>query len=371
MYKPKEAKLFGAAIKQLLTDRGLSQRQFAKQAGFVDASYVSKLVNPKPGKEIAEPSKKIRQQLAKGFGITEKELLEQIAKYSNSEAEEKISNLPDLAEPEKAIAKSQRTSVESDAGSIEERYFRATSSFDSLKPLERKSRIQVLEEIANNKYFPQYHGKVMEFLADFVRRKAPRKEEEETEERSPKISEDIQAALTVIGRRNWNCTLNLSNTDLRGADLKKANLQGAKLNGANLQRVDFQGADLQGAFLDRANLEGALLTEAKLQRAKLPGANLKALLRAANLQMAILIEADLEAALLSEANLEGALLGRANLQRVLFDGARLKCASFPGAKLQGANFSAAKDLESNQIKEAYGDSTTVLPNDIERPAHWL
>jgi transcriptional regulator with XRE-family HTH domain len=82
MYKPEEAKLFGAAIKQFLTERKLSQRQFAKQAG-LDASYVSKLVNPKPGKEIAEPRKEIRQQLAKGLGLTEQELVEYIEQYRN------------------------------------------------------------------------------------------------------------------------------------------------------------------------------------------------------------------------------------------------------------------------------------------------
>jgi len=148
MYKPKEAKLFGAALKRLLHEKELSDRQFAKQAG-LEQSYVSKLLNPKPGKEIAEPRKKTRQKLAKGLGITEKELLEQIARYSDSEAEKTISAPPGLAESEEAIAKPQREPVESDAGSIEERYFRATSKFDTLEPLERKSRIQVLEEIAS------------------------------------------------------------------------------------------------------------------------------------------------------------------------------------------------------------------------------
>lgn len=99
MYKPEEAKLFGAAIKQFLTEKKLSQRQFAKQAGFADASYVSKLVNPKAGKEIAEPRKEIRQQLAKGLGITEQELLEYVERYRNSYVEKAtayIDNLSDL-----------------------------------------------------------------------------------------------------------------------------------------------------------------------------------------------------------------------------------------------------------------------------------
>jgi transcriptional regulator with XRE-family HTH domain len=111
MYKPKEAKLFGAALKRLLHEKGLSDRQFVKQAG-LEPSYVSKLLNPKPGKEIAEPKKKTRQQLAQGLGITEQELLEQIARYSDSEAEKTISAPPGLAESEEAIAKSHQKLVE-------------------------------------------------------------------------------------------------------------------------------------------------------------------------------------------------------------------------------------------------------------------
>ncbi|HBY78058.1 MAG TPA: hypothetical protein DEG47_13885, partial [Cyanobacteria bacterium UBA11148] len=176
MYKPKEAKLFGAVLKQLLHEKGLSDRQFAKQAG-LEQSYVSKLLNPKPGKEIAEPRIKTRQKLAKGLGITEQELLEEIDRYSDLEAAKTTPDTPDLAEREEAIAKPYQETIESDAGSIEERYLRATNNFDNLEPLERKSRIQVLEEIASNRDFPRYHWKVMEFLADFVRRKAPWKEE--------------------------------------------------------------------------------------------------------------------------------------------------------------------------------------------------
>jgi transcriptional regulator with XRE-family HTH domain len=125
MYKPKEAKLFGAALKRLLHEQELSDRQFAKQAG-LEHSYVSKLLNPKPGKEIAEPRKKTRQQLAQGLGITEQELLEQIARYSNSEVGKTISALPGLAESEEAIAQPHRElreAVDTSASDLRLRYF--------------------------------------------------------------------------------------------------------------------------------------------------------------------------------------------------------------------------------------------------------
>ncbi|HEY9833950.1 MAG TPA: pentapeptide repeat-containing protein, partial [Stenomitos sp.] len=320
MYKPKEAKLFGAALKRLLYEKELSDRQFAKQAG-LEQSYVSKLLNPKPGKEIAEPRKKTRQQLAQGLGITEQELLEQIARYSDSEAEKTISAPPGLAESEEAIAKSHRESVESDAGLIEERYFRATSNFDSLEPLERKSRIQVLEDIASNKDFPRYHWKVMEFLADFVRRKAPRKEEEEGEdERLPKISDDIQAALTVIGQRDTkkdpeNQRLDLSHTDIRGANLREARLQRINFSAAQLQEADLCEAKLQGTYLIKANLKETQLVMANLEEAYMHQANLeKAQLLEAVLRRTRLPEANLKDADFYNANLEFADLRQANLE---------------------------------------------------------
>lgn len=395
MYKPKEAKLFGAAIKQLLTERGLSQRQFAKQAG-LDASYVSKLVNPKPGKEIAEPSQKIRQQLAKGLGITEQELLEQVARHSNLKAEAKISNPPGLAEREEAIAKPNIQIEQSNTDLIEERIFRATEQLNR-REFSALVGIQALEEIAKDS--SRYHWKIMELLAAFVRN-APRRKEEES------IPDDIQAALTVIGRRDSekdppNKKLDLSNTDIRGANLREANfrkvilsrakLQGAKLPKANLQGADLSGANLEGADLSKAKLEKAIIRGAILHHTTLNKANLqRADLRFANLQGAYLDEANLQEADLRFAYLQGIPLGdelqrthlnKANLQETNFIGAILE-----DANLQKANFSEAKlerarlfradlqgaiNLKQQQIEQALGNSTTVLPDDVEKPAHWM
>lgn len=407
MYKPNEAKLFGAAIKQLLTERNLSQRQFAKQARLT-TDYVSKLVNG----VVAEPRQNNRRKIAKGLGITEQELLEHIAQYRDSEAEKTISDPPGLVESEEAIAKLHRESEQPDASSIEERYFRATSKFDSLEPLERKSRIQVLEEIASNKDFPRYHWKVMEFLADFVRRKAPRKEEEQgEEERSLKLGEDIQAALTVIGQPNVDPDkkiLNLGNTNLAGLDLSQLNFEqvdftGANLKGANLSRASLKGVNFTKANLEGVNLNGADLESANLYKTVLSKANL----RGVRLEKAILIQTDLSFAYLERANLKGARLDKANLKKADLSGANLnesylnnaniegvnltsvksvsvakrnqikvtevnmEGAVLCGAKLKGANFSKAKNLDLEQLRLADGDCTTVLPDYVEAPPHWM
>ena len=84
----------------------------------------------------------------------------------------------------------------------------------------------------------------------------------------------------------------LINTDLSQADLRGANLCGADLKDANLRGVDLRGAILCGADLKDADLYGA-----DLRGANLCGADL----RGANLMDAYLSEADLK-----YANLYGA-----------------------------------------------------------------
>jgi len=65
---------------------------------------------------------------------------------------------------------------------------------------------------------------------------------------------------------------NLSNADLRGADLRNANLRNADLSNANLRGADLRGADLSNADLCGANLRNADLSNANLCGANLSGA---------------------------------------------------------------------------------------------------
>ena len=84
--------------------------------------------------------------------------------------------------------------------------------------------------------------------------------------------------------------LNLSEVDLRGAQMVKVRLSNADLSGANLE-----GARLSGAKLEGSNLSGANLNSANLEGADLSGANLKgANLSNAKLRKAILDRSQLE-----------------------------------------------------------------------------
>jgi hypothetical protein len=194
----------------------------------------------------------------------------------------------------------------------------------------RMGGIFALEQIARD-WPDKYHRQVFEVLTAYIRENAPlravpdaKKSEsadpptavpDQEETRKPR--EDVQAALTVIGRRTVRPELeperlNLAGTDLRGADLREAELQHADLRGAQLQGANLTEAQLQGAFLWDAQLQGALLWGAQLQGADLSDAQLQgANLRHAQLQEAYLTEAQLQGAFLWDAQLQGAFLARA------------------------------------------------------------
>ena len=67
---------------------------------------------------------------------------------------------------------------------------------------------------------------------------------------------------------------NLSNADLFGANLRNANLRDADLRCANLRNADLRDAALRCANLSNADLRGANLSNADLFGANLRGANL-------------------------------------------------------------------------------------------------
>ena len=66
----------------------------------------------------------------------------------------------------------------------------------------------------------------------------------------------------------------LSNANLRGANLSDADLSDADLRGAGLSNANLSDADLSNANLSNADLRGAGLSNADLSNADLRGANL-------------------------------------------------------------------------------------------------
>ncbi len=214
----------------------------------------------------------------------------------------------------------------------------------------RLGGIYALEGVMNTSERPeQYRGPVLEMLCAFVREYTIGK----TVSEKPAI--DIQAALTVIGRRKGQ-----ELPDLAKANIPGANLSGANLSSADLDSAYLSGANLSGANLLGANLSGANLTSAKLSRVDLTGADLTG----ANLGLA-----DLNGAYLSGANLSDANLSSVNLRGADLTGANLRSANLRGANLSvayliRADLTGAKNLIQTQLNEACGNNETELPEGL-------
>ncbi len=256
-------------------------------------------------------------------------------------------------------------------GQIAERYDKAVSQLGVQDTGVRSGALYALERIAKDS--PKDHWTIMEILSSYIRDKSPNKKPANPAETDQKtqgnsaankkpanpaetdqkkqgnsteakpaenenIKTDVQTALTIIGRRvsrqdppTTKSRIDLSNVDLRRANLYRADLKEAHLNRSNLNQASFIGADL---------------TEATF------------------------VVSDLSGGKFNLANLTGADLGGANLKSANLTGANLRNANFEYADLNGANFSAA-DLEGalnltyEQIVTAIIDENTILPKYLE------
>jgi uncharacterized protein YjbI with pentapeptide repeats len=266
-----------------------------------------------------------------------------------------------------AYYQTQLTSKASRDQVISQQVSKGFEQLGSDKIVVRLGGIYALEGVMN--ISGQYHQPVLEALCAFVRDGT----KIDTAPGSP--ATDIQASLTVIGRR----AAGTGNVDLTGAHIPKANLLEADLTGANLTGVNLTGADLTRVRLTRADLthadlRGARLTGADLTSAYLTGADLTgadlthARLTGTDLFNADLTHADLTGADLTGANL-GARLAGAHLNGAHLNGADLTDADLTGADLTGAdlthaNLTGADVLQSQLNKACGGGAGASLPSGL-------
>ena len=112
---------------------------------------------------------------------------------------------------------------------------------------------------------PRDYWPVMEMLSRYVRQNASVNGDDVEQETSPRP--DVQMALNVIATQNHSRRgsdrINLSNTDLRAAQLPGAHLEGVDLSSSRLDGVMLVNAHLEQANLTGANLAGADLRGAE------------------------------------------------------------------------------------------------------------
>jgi hypothetical protein len=192
---------------------------------------------------------------------------------------------------------SRRTLDLTEQGPVTDRYTKAIEQLGSDKLDVRIGAIYALERIALDS--PRDHPTAMEVLAAFIRQNSPEPLAQGSGRTSPEhiARPDVQAAATVIGRREASNDRPYAAIDLTGAKLSYT-----KLTRANLSRADLTCADLTGADLTAADLTDADLTGADLTGADLPGADLTG----ADLPAANLTRADLTAADFTDADLTDA-----------------------------------------------------------------
>lgn len=183
-------------------------------------------------------------------------------------------------------------------GQITERFTRAVDQLGNKEMEIRLGGIYALERISKESeedYWP-----IMEILTAYIRENSPNSVYIDNE---CEVLLDIQAILTVIGRRKYffnakeSRRLNLQKVCLQGASLGTAHLEGANLWKANLHKANLWKVNFKGTNLIEADLSDTYLKRAYLGKAYLKGANL----RYAHLEKAFLVEANLEGA-----NLKGA-----------------------------------------------------------------
>jgi uncharacterized protein YjbI with pentapeptide repeats len=235
-------------------------------------------------------------------------------------------------------------------GQITDRFTKAIDQLASDKLAARLGGIYALERISKDS--PEDFWTVVEVLTAFIREQAPltRSSRLENTELSlqEKLRADIQAALTVLGRRSHfdrhgqnGPYMELSGTDLARAFLPSAHLERSNLEGVDLRNAVLAYARLNGAILRKANLEGADLFAAHLYGTDLREANLRgAHLNLTQLKNAVLAGAHLEEAILHGTNLSGTDLANANLDGTF----QLALAVLDSSTRLPANM--AKDLDS-------------------------
>jgi hypothetical protein len=258
----------------------------------------------------------------------------------------------------KTLDLSRRSQIIATEGQITDRFTKAIEQLGALdsaghtKLEVRLGGIYALERIAKDS--ERDHGVVMEVLTAYVREHAPLKRANPQKTTAKELSPDadIQAILTVIGRRDPNfdrLPLDLRRVDLSGSDLHYARLRGAQLEGADLSNVNLEWGDLTYANLEGSNLRGADLKHKNLSGTHFEGADLRG--------------ADLRWSYFN--NCGESPQGCTHLNGAHLDGAQLE-----HLLLIGADLSGVIGLIDSQLSGTVGDINTKLPPGLHPPDSW-
>ncbi|MBD2078466.1 pentapeptide repeat-containing protein [Leptolyngbya sp. FACHB-17] len=247
---------------------------------------------------------------------------------------------------------------------VTERFTQAITQLGSDKFEVRLGAIYSLGRIAKDSGKDRWT--IIEILISFIQERSPRlraSDSNGTEQTAPipetsivRVTKDVQAVLTVIGRRDVEDgeePINLYNvylvgvvlqgtldkqSNLRNAHLVKADLREVKLNEVDLSEANLSEAKLSQAYLRKVNLRGA-----RLHGATMSGTEFKSVIwQGADLFMADLTSAVLKGEDLSAVEMYLTVLTNAKMSDAIFKGSDLRQSNLDGADLRGADFRGAK-----------------------------
>lgn len=248
-----------------------------------------------------------------------------------------VTSLPGIAAVI-ALVFAYMTIQSTNQGQITDRFNAAVTNLGSTDEEVRMGGIYALQSIMQDS--PSDQPGIIQILSAFIRDRAPARESTTTlgppsapsvnggtPVLGPAAPSDIQAALDVLGNRDTShddgVTINLSDTDLQGANFTGDDFQGANFTQANLAGTRLFSVDFNGANLQFVNLSDALLTNADLSNAFLSDADFShAYFVSADLGSAVLDDADFESAFLSGANFTGASMRDVDLKDAIVSGAK-------------------------------------------------
>lgn len=215
-------------------------------------------------------------------------------------------------------------------GQVIDRYRQAVDHLSSEQAEVRIGGLRELEQIARDSVRSRLL--VDATLGDFLRDRSPWTVADHSArpalESAATPEPDVETALAILTRRP-GAEVDLSQVDLRGAELGRQELAGAVIRRSNLAGARLLGTRLDGCALDATDLRDADLRGVSLRQASLRGACLEgADLRAADLTDADLRGADMRAVNLDKAVLTGARVNRGTLWPPDFTPARVSASLF-------------------------------------------
>lgn len=222
-------------------------------------------------------------------------------------------------------------------GQVTGRYTEAIKQLAHEDIAVRIGGIYALERIANDS--EKDFRTVMEVLALYIRQVVPRPSDkgEVMRDTDGYLRADIQAALTVIGRRNPPSSAKDIVIDLSDTDLRKA-----RLLGLNFDSVIFERALLSGTDMRDTSLVGANFSQAIMSRVRIHPSHFR--------DDKVYHRPDLRKATFQFAQLDGALLFEIDARGAYFGGAHLDGADFHDADLRGATI-AKMQLDSMRAND--------------------